>query len=118
MATKLELIGPQERDWFEPAGHWQVQSHWVVQDAEAARVQFCEMGAGGGADSHVHDDEDQVFYIIEGALDVEDGSGAHVVVRAGEAVRIPAGVPHATTSAGDGATRYLVVTLSAPLGDS
>ena len=112
MTTQLERIGPEQRDWFEPQGHWQVRSHWIVRTG-AVRVQFCEMGAGGGAQAHVHDDEHQVFYVIEGALNVEDGDGGGVVVHAGEAVRIPAGVPHATRTAGEGSSRYLVVTSAA-----
>jgi mannose-6-phosphate isomerase-like protein (cupin superfamily) len=35
-------------------------------------------------------------------------------VGAGEALRVPAGVPHATTNPGEEKTRYLVVTAATP----
>jgi mannose-6-phosphate isomerase-like protein (cupin superfamily) len=114
MMTEFEVVGPEDQQWFDPPGHWLVHSHWIVRGASAARVQLCEMGVGGGATTHVHEDEEQVFYVFEGQLRVEDGSGADVVVRADEALRIPAGVPHATTNPGDRVSRYLVVTSAAP----
>jgi mannose-6-phosphate isomerase-like protein (cupin superfamily) len=106
----LELLLPEARDWFEPVDHTGVRSHWIVQAAPEARVQVCEMEAAGSAASHVHDNEQQIFHVIEGALDVTDGAGDDVVVRAGESLVIPAGVPHATRNSGEGVCRYLVVT--------
>ena len=110
----LEIIRPDQREWFEPDGHWGVRSHWVAQAAAGARVQVCEMAAGGGAESHVHEDAEQTFYMVEGRLDVDDGAGTRVVIGAGEALRIPAGVPHATTNPSEAKARYLVVTAATP----
>jgi mannose-6-phosphate isomerase-like protein (cupin superfamily) len=110
----LQLLLPETSDWFEPVDHTGVRSHWIVRGATEARVQVCEMDAAGSAASHVHEEEQQVFHVIEGALVVSDGAGDDIAVRAGESVVIPAGVPHATHNAGDGLCRYLVVTSGAP----
>jgi mannose-6-phosphate isomerase-like protein (cupin superfamily) len=113
-ARTLEIVRPDEDDWFEPDGHWGVRSHWVVAKEAGARVQVCEMVAGGGAESDVHDDAEQTFYVVEGRLEVDDGAGTCVQVGAGEALRVPAGVPHVTTKPGEEKTRYLVVTAATP----
>ena len=116
MTATLELVTTESLDWFEPGGHTGVRSHWIVPRADAARVQLCEMAAGGGADSHVHEDEDQVFHVLDGALEVSDGAGTDVAVGAGESVRIPAGVPHATRNTGATTCRYVVVTSASRSG--
>lgn len=76
-------------------------------------------GAGGGPallectarpDSmpplHVHDDEDEGFYVLEGQLEVWVGDG-HVVLGPGEAAQAPRGVPH-TYRTGPAGARMLV----------
>lgn len=115
MTPTLELVTTESLDWFEPDGHTGVRSHWIVTHADAARVQLCEMAAGGSADSHVHEEEEQVFHVLDGALEVSDDAGTDVTVGQGESVRIPAGVPHATRNTGAAACRYVVVTSAGAL---
>lgn len=107
---ELTLLSPGAHDWFEPDDHFGVRSHWIVEAAPDARVQLCEMDVAGSAASHVHELEQQVFHVMAGKLEVTDGSGTDVVVRAGQSLLIPAGVPHATRNEGSEVCRYLVVT--------
>jgi quercetin dioxygenase-like cupin family protein len=55
---------------------------------------------------HVHEREDELTYVLEGALEVTIGGEARIV-RAGEAIFKPRGVPHAFAVAGDGPARFL-----------
>ena len=93
-----------------PTGHWDVVSRTVV-DGRPLRLQVCEMGSDGGATAHAHDEQDQIFFLLEGALDVEGPGAETVTVRAGEALLIPAGCTHATVNHGRETARYLVLTL-------
>jgi mannose-6-phosphate isomerase-like protein (cupin superfamily) len=111
--SRLQLIRTEEIEPFEPEGHWGLDSRWLVRSGHDVRLQVCDMEADGGAEAHVHDADEQVFYVISGELRVSDGSGTDVTVRAGQALRIPAGVPHGTTNTAATPTRYLAFTYPA-----
>jgi quercetin dioxygenase-like cupin family protein len=96
-----------------PAGHWGVDSRFILRDVDRLVFQHCEMEPGGGADEHRHEDQDQVFYVLAGRLRVTSGDRRPVVLTAGEALVIPAGVPHATVNDGGDPARYLVLTYPA-----
>ena len=55
---------------------------------------------------HVHEREDEVTYVLEGALEVTIGGEARIV-RAGEAIFKPRGVPHSFAVAGGEPARFL-----------
>lgn len=63
--------------------------------------------AGDMPPLHVHEDEAEAFYVLDGSLEVWVGSDAHHALQSGQAVRAPAGVPH-TYRAGPGGARFLV----------
>jgi mannose-6-phosphate isomerase-like protein (cupin superfamily) len=113
MGQEMELVrlGELERD--TPVGHWGVGSRFVEQAGERLTVQLCEMATEGGAEPHAHKAQDQMFVVLDGALTVRgDGDGV-IVVRGGEALRIPAGAVHATANRGGVPTSYLVLTYPA-----
>lgn len=112
----MELVEPEELEPFEPEGHWDLDSRWLVHSTDQVRLQLCDMRATGGAEAHVHDSDEQVFYVISGELRVSDGAGTEVTVRAGQALRIPPGVPHGTTNTAGRDTRYLALTYPAAPG--
>jgi quercetin dioxygenase-like cupin family protein len=68
--------------------------------------------AGDHTPLHVHHDDDEGFYVLEGELHLWVGDEHHVV-RAGESILAPRGVPH-TVLVGEGAARWLVT--STPAG--
>ncbi|NIN65112.1 MAG: cupin domain-containing protein [Anaerolineae bacterium] len=59
-------------------------------------VLVCGMEAEGGAEMHTHDQQEHIFYVLEGEVQVNDGERAHVV-RAGQAMVIEPGDPHEVT---------------------
>jgi quercetin dioxygenase-like cupin family protein len=68
--------------------------------------------AGDQPPLHVHLEDDEGFYVLEGELTLWVGDETHVL-RAGDAVLAPKRIPH-TLRVGDGGARWLVA--SAPAG--
>jgi mannose-6-phosphate isomerase-like protein (cupin superfamily) len=108
----LRLLRPSAAEGSVPSGHWDVVARELIQEPTGARLQFCEMEMSGGAQPHAHDTENQIFFVIEGAL-VLESAGETLDVSAGEGVFIPAAVQHGTRNGADGVTTYLVLTYSA-----
>ena len=70
---------------------------------------------GQGVSSHVHDDEDDSFLVLEGTLSLTVGDDdRRVEARAGTFVLVPAGTPHAI--ANDGAADVRLLNIHAPGG--
>jgi mannose-6-phosphate isomerase-like protein (cupin superfamily) len=69
---------------------------------------MAEVGDHWIAPLHVHDEGDEAWYVIEGALEFRLGEDA-VVARAGSAVLAPRGTPHTYRNAGATPARYLLV---------
>ena len=67
----------------------------------------------GGPEPHVHSEEDDSFYILEGELTfaLED---EEVVAKTGTFVLVPPGVPHTSANRGDAVVRFINV--HAPAG--
>jgi mannose-6-phosphate isomerase-like protein (cupin superfamily) len=57
---------------------------------------------------HLHQSDDEAWYVLEGALRVQMGD-TEVEVRAGAAVLVPSLTPHTFWNPGPGPTRYLLV---------
>ena len=55
---------------------------------------------------HVHRDEDELFYVVDGAFDFRLGSELHRGL-AGSFVFVPRGTLHGLTAAGDGPSRLV-----------
>ncbi|HEX4678164.1 MAG TPA: cupin domain-containing protein [Gaiellaceae bacterium] len=60
------------------------------------------------APAHVHFEDDEAWYVLEGALGFRRG-GEHLEAPAGAAVLVPRGVVHTFWNAGGGRCRYLIV---------
>jgi quercetin dioxygenase-like cupin family protein len=61
---------------------------------------------------HVHTHEDEISYVIEGELEVTIGGDTRIV-RAGQAIFKPRGVPHAFAVVGEQPVRFLETILPA-----
>lgn len=57
---------------------------------------------------HLHHEDDEAWYVLEGALCVRVGD-QDVEAKAGSAVFVPRGTPHTYWNAGPGPLRYLLV---------
>lgn len=110
--SDLRVVRPSAAEGAVPSGHWDVVARDLVAAHTGARLQYCEMRKGGGAEPHVHKDENQIFFVIEGALVLDDADGRSVGVSVGEGVFIPAGALHGTLNGAEDTTTYLVITYS------
>ncbi|UTI64839.1 cupin domain-containing protein [Paraconexibacter antarcticus] len=66
----------------------------------------CTEGPGAMPPLHLHRDEDEGFYVLEGTLELWAGT-THLTLGAGEAARAPRGIPHTYRTGPEGA-RFLV----------
>ena len=57
---------------------------------------------------HLHQNEDEGFWIIEGLLDLEVG-GKHIALGAGDYASGPRGIPHGFAGVGEGGCRVLII---------
>lgn len=62
---------------------------------------------GHGPPPHIHEREDEAFYVLEGALEVLTGEKTHRAEK-GSFVHIPKGTLHTYKAVGNGITRHLV----------
>lgn len=82
--------------------------------ATHASVTMIKTPAGGGSPEglHVHDFE-QIFYLVEGVMDIEvDGITSRAA--AGSLVVFPPGVPHRNWNSSDSPTVHLAIAAPAP----
>lgn len=72
--------------------------------------------AGYAPPLHVHRHQDEVFYLIDGTLDVSCGD-QHWSVEPGSLVFLPRGVPHGFTAGADRPARPLLINAPAGFAD-
>ncbi len=72
----------------------------------AAAVLEATTAPGGGPDPHVHHDNDELFYVLEGRMRFRVGE-REVEVGAGAFVFVPRGTVHAARNVGAGPVRLL-----------
>ena len=80
--------------------------------AESVEVIVVEIGAGRWTHKHVHDDTEQLYYVLSGDGKVEidkDGKIEEHFFHPGDLVHIPRNYTHQTFSVGDQDLRYLAV---------
>jgi quercetin dioxygenase-like cupin family protein len=83
-----------------------MEIHYPADGAQPALIEVTAP-AGDMPPLHVHEDEAEAFYVLEGELEVWVGGDTHLALGIGEAVRAPAGIPHSYRAGEDGA-RFLV----------
>ena len=78
--------------------------------ATASEVFIVVIEPGGAPPLHQHDDTEQVFYVLEGAGELEIGTEAErFAVKPGDVVRIPVATPHTIHCTSEGVLRYLAI---------
>jgi mannose-6-phosphate isomerase-like protein (cupin superfamily) len=81
------------------------------RDAVASEAFFVILEPGEAPPMHVHEDAEQVFYILEGEgrMTVGREGAESVELRAGDFVRTPPGTPHAVLATGPSRFVYLSI---------
>jgi mannose-6-phosphate isomerase-like protein (cupin superfamily) len=105
----------QPRPFFVPAGGGAGPA-WMSVKADAAAtggvLGLAEgiIPAGHSPGLHVHHDEDEAFYVLEGTVDFVCGE-QRFRGEAGAFVFLPRGLPHTFLGVGPGAARVLILLL-------
>jgi mannose-6-phosphate isomerase-like protein (cupin superfamily) len=96
-------------------GHRTGNVEFLARSADTPRFTFAmiEIVAGRELEAHVHDDEDDAFYILEGEMTFVFGDRS-VAAPPGTFVLVPPGVEHGFRNEGDGPVRML--NIHAPAG--
>jgi len=89
--------GPGDRYTFLVTGAQSGGAYCIVD----VRVAF-----GGGPPPHIHEREDESFYLLEGSLTMTIGDQA-LEVAAGDFVQVPRGIAHTFTNTSAGMARML-----------
>jgi mannose-6-phosphate isomerase-like protein (cupin superfamily) len=107
-AASLVVIAPGQ-------GHRVGNVEFLARTADTPRFTFgiIEIVAGRELEAHVHQDEDDAFYILEGELTFTV-AGEDVKAPPGTFVLVPPGVEHGFRNAGDTPVRML--NIHAPAG--
>ena len=66
----------------------------------------CTTPAGAGPPVHVHEDQNEFMYIVEGSFGIQV-SGRRAVLKAGDCYMVPRGTPHAYVVLGTQPARHL-----------
>jgi quercetin dioxygenase-like cupin family protein len=72
-----------------------------------------ESTADGGAPLHVHEHEDEAFYVVDGVISVRIGDETHEAPK-GAFVWLPRGVPHAWDVVGEPGAPATVLMITVP----
>lgn len=110
--TQMKLIDVAKQERFTPAGHHDYSAQQVIGEkvqANNVSVLRAVMGEKGLGETHVHQDQEQIFYVLQGELSVSDGQQTFSVP-AGHAIFIPPGTPHEAQNSVSDETVYLVIT--------
>jgi quercetin dioxygenase-like cupin family protein len=102
-------LGPEDGEAF-----WGFGSLWTIKasaEQTNGRFSFIEELAprGAGTPLHVHQEDDETFYVLEGELTFYLDEDQPVAASAGSFVHIPGGVVHAFEVTSETA-RYLIIT--------
>jgi len=112
----MKLINPKNNPIVPTPDHTKVTSQEVAGNSVGAKSCVVKLGVyqpGGSSIFHVHENQEHVFYILEGALTVEDKNHNRLTANAGEALYVPAGEEHAAFNYTNEKIVYLAV--NAPL---
>lgn len=80
----------------------------VEQTGGAYSLSEHTVAAGAGVPFHIHENEDEAFYILEGYIAIQYAN-QHYVLGPGGYAFLPRGVAHRFANAGDSAVRMLVI---------
>ena len=108
----MKLIRIEELPEVLPARHYDLLSRRVVNvsmGAKAMEVSKVRMEPKGRADSHIHENAEQLFIVLKGEMAVKTAEGESRL-KQGEAAFIYPGEVHQNYNAAEGETEDLSIT--------
>ena len=103
-------------NWMGPADVKRPVGRALGAEHMGLRLYELEPGDSTAFGYHAHENQEEVFYVLDGTLTFETADG-DVEVGAGEAVRFGPGEFQQSRNAGDGRTRVLAVGAPADAGE-
>jgi len=113
MEKEIKVIKVKDNPAGEVPGHTQCFGKEIAGELlgiDAYALKYGEFGKGGVSSEHVHTEAEHVFYILSGALTMF-ADGKEYTAQAGEALHVPAGIPHSSANAFEGTTAYIALTI-------
>lgn len=108
----MKLINPATNPVVPTPDHTNVTSQEIAGEIAGAKACIVKLGAyqpGGTSIFHVHPRQEEVFYILEGALTLVDKDQNKLTAGPGQALFVPAGEEHAAFNLGSEKAVYLAV---------
>ncbi len=108
----MKLIDPAKSPVVPTPDHTNVSSREIAGDIAGAKNVIVKLGTyqpGGASIFHVHPHQEEVFYVLEGALTMVDKDQNKLTAGPGQALYVAAGDEHAAFNLGSVKTVYLAV---------
>ncbi len=108
----MRLVNPAANPVVPTPDHTNVSSQEIAGDIVGAKNVVVKLGTyqpGGSSIFHVHPHQEEVFYVLEGALTMMDKDENKLTAGPGQALYIAAGDEHAAFNLGSVKTVYLAV---------
>ncbi len=108
----MKLINPAANPVVPTPDHTNVTSQEIAGAMVGAKACIVKLGTyqpGGTSIVHVHPHQEEVFYVLEGALTLVDKDQNKLTARPGEALYVAAGEEHAAFNLGAVKAVYLAV---------
>jgi mannose-6-phosphate isomerase-like protein (cupin superfamily) len=108
----MKLIDPTANPVVVTPDHTHVTSQEIAGEIVGAKSCVVKLGAyqpGGTSILHVHPHQEEVFYVLEGALTMVDKDQNKLTAGPGKALYVAAGEEHAAFNLGAVKTVYLAV---------
>ena len=103
------IVHPGEASVYDHLGGEKMTILLSAKDTGGALAMFIDhVPPGGGPPLHIHHNEDETFYILEGELDIQVNHD-RFTARSGTSAFLPKGIPHTFANFGMQPVKALVV---------
>lgn len=95
-----------------PKNHYDLIGR-ALYESKSTRIAYTRMEKTGRCDPHIHENAEQLFILLKGAMMFKSSEG-ETLVKEGHTVLFPPGEVHSNCNAADEETEYLTVTTTLP----
>jgi len=99
---------------YTPFSHYNMETQVIFNPQSGclkANITLSTVAKGSGSEDEVHDDSDQIFYCLQGTMNVYANNKLQITAGEGDAVFVAAGETHAVVNEDDTQLRYLAITV-------
>ena len=99
---------------YTPFSHYNMTTQVIFNPdmgCKNANITLSTISKGAGSVDEVHENSDQIFYVLQGEMKVSANGELLQVLHEGDAIMVEAGDPHAVTTDGEEECIYYAVTV-------